>query len=90
MAQKFKGRESSEAESATDRESGISDVSIQHLELGNEVMSSEEVLRASDEMDKKGVDRPIREGLDLDVDDVPQMIGDSDDEEEKGRRGFRD
>ena len=59
------------AESATDRESGVSDVPVQHLRFANEVMSSEEIARASDEMDKKGVDRPIREGLDLDEDGMP-------------------
>ena len=44
----------------------LENVSIYDIQYNNEIVSQEQIARASEEMDKKGVDRPIREEIDVD------------------------
>ena len=73
------------AETQVDRDDGVSDVSIRDLKFGNEIISQDEIRRASEEMDQKGIHRPIREGIDIDEDGMPRLLECDSEDEDTGK-----
>ena len=57
-----------------DKEIGISDISVHDLRFGNTIVGPEDIRKATEEMDRKVINGPIREGLDLDKDHMPALL----------------
>ena len=66
---------------------GIMDSSIYEFEWKNEIISQEKIDEATAEANKKGIDRPIREGID---DEMPSLVEEDSNDDEVERASAAD
>lgn len=72
------GKEGSVPNDKAVEEEGLSHISCLHLRGSSVIVAQDEIEKASRALDEKGIDRPLREGLD---DSVPKLVPEDDDDD---------